>query len=279
MIRFFEKDPYSPIQYSYDVEKIIYRGKSKFQEIIVIKNPYFGKMLILDNVVQLTERDEFFYHEMLAHILLSSHPCPKRVVVIGGGDGGTVREVLKHKSVEKVYLVEIDEEVINISKREFPFIASGLNDSRVEIKAMDGADFIKNCERNIDAVIVDSTDIVGFAKTLFTTDFFKEVNGHLVENGMFVSHSESLHFHKNMVTDATIKKLKDVFPIVDIYTMPIATYSGNWWAFCVGSKKLDVRTIRRKQSIDTIYYNDEVHKYSFLPNSIFNKLISDELKW
>src|SRR4030043_971687 len=143
MIKFFEKAPYAPVEYLYDVEEILYKGKSKFQDIMVIRNPYFGKMLILDDVVQLTERDEFFYHEMLTHIVMHAHPSPKKVVVIGGGDGGVVREVRKHKTVDKVYFVEIDEEVISVSKRFFPDVASGIDDLRVEIKIMDGAEFIK----------------------------------------------------------------------------------------------------------------------------------------
>src|SRR4030065_1370059 len=142
MIKFFEKAPYAPMAYSYDVEEILYRGKSKFQESKVIRNPYFGRMLILDDVVQITERDEFFYHEMLTHIVMHAHPCPKKVIVIGGGDGGVVREVLKQNAVEKVYFVEIDEEVINVSRRFFPGVACSIDDPRVEIKIMDGAEFV-----------------------------------------------------------------------------------------------------------------------------------------
>src|SRR4030067_3233504 len=160
MIKFFEKAPYAPVEYSYDVEEILYKGKSKFQDIMVIRNPYFGKMLILDDVVQLTERDEFFYHEMLTHVVMHAHPDPRKVIVIGGGDGGVVREVLKHRSVEKIYFIEIDEDVINVSKKFFPSVACGMEDSRVEIKCMDGADFVKGRKSDIDIVIVDSTDIV-----------------------------------------------------------------------------------------------------------------------
>ncbi|MBI1810923.1 MAG: spermidine synthase, partial [Nitrospirae bacterium] len=156
MIRFYEKDPYAPIQYTYEVENILYNGKSKFQEIMVIRNPHFGKMLILDGVVQITERDEFFYHEMLTHVALHAHPAPRKVIIIGGGDGGAVREVLKHKTVEKVYFIEIDEEVINVSRKFFPEVACDVDDPRVEIKCMDGAEFIKGRDSDIDAVIVDS---------------------------------------------------------------------------------------------------------------------------
>lgn len=278
MIKFFEKDPYAPIQYVYDVSKILYKSKSAFQEIMVIENPYFGKMLILDGVVQLTERDEFFYHEMLVHPIMHSHPNPKNIIVIGGGDGGAVREVLKHKSVEKVYFIEIDEEVIKVSKEFFPNISSSMDDRRVEIKCMDGAEFIKSKQGDIDVVIVDSTDIIGFAKSLFTVEFFKSVKNSLTDEGMFVTLSESLHFHKDLVIEVQ-ESLKLVFPIVDLYTTTLATYAGNWWTFSAASKKYDLRQIRREITIDTKYYSDEIHQQSFLPPKIYEKLMQKKLLW
>lgn len=279
MIKFFEKAPYAPVEYSYDVEEILYKGKSKFQEIKVIRNPHFGKMLILDDVVQITERDEFFYHEMLTHLVMHAHPCPKKIIVIGGGDGGVVREVLKHKTVEKVYFVEIDEEVINVSKRFFPAVASGVDDLRVEIKIMDGAEFIaKRKLQDIDAVIIDSTDIIGFARSLFTADFFAAVKKCLTENGMFVTHTESLHFHKDMTIDIQ-EMLKTVFPLVDLYTAPIATYPGNWWAFAVASKGLSPRDPRRSLEIATRFYDEEIHQQSFMTKGLYEKLMQRKLEW
>jgi spermidine synthase len=278
MVRFFEKDPYAPIQYSYEVSRILYSGKSRFQEIMVFENPFFGRVLVLDGVVQITERDEFFYHEMLVHVVMHSHPDPKRVVVIGGGDGGTVREVLKHKSVEKVYFVEIDEDVINVSKKFFPSVASGMKDKRVQIKCMDGAEFVKGRKADIDLVIVDSTDIVGFAKSLFTRKFFRSVQGCLTPDGMFVSLSESLHFHKEIVVQVQ-ETMRSVFPVVDLYAAPIATYAGNWWTFSVGSMGLNPREIRRKARINAKYYSPEIHRCAFLPESMYRKLLSKKLDW
>jgi spermidine synthase len=279
MIKFNEKAPYSPVEYLYDVEDILFKGKSKFQEIMVIKNPHYGKMLILDNVVQITERDEFFYHEMLTHVVMFANPSPRKVIVIGGGDGGIVREVLKHESVDKVFFVEIDEEVINISKKFFPLVSSGIDDPRVEVKIMDGADFIaKRKSADIDAVIIDSTDIIGFARSLFTTDFFASVKDCLTENGMFVTHTESLHFHKDMVIEIQ-EVLKKVFPLVDLYTAPIATYPGNWWAFAVASKGPSPREIRHPFNINTKYYSDEIHQQSFMPKGMYEKLMQRKLEW
>jgi spermidine synthase len=279
MIKFNEKAPYAPVEYSYDVEEILFKGKSKFQEIMVIKNPFYGKMLILDEVVQLTERDEFFYHEMLTHIAMYAHPNPQKVVVIGGGDGGVVREVLKHESVEKIYFVEIDEEVINVSKRFFPSVSSGIDDPKVEIKIMDGADFVVNRKSSdIDAVIIDSTDIIGFARSLFTTDFFTSVKKCLSHDGMFVTHSESLHFHKDMVIEIQ-EVLRKVFPMVDLYTAAIATYPGNWWTFAVASKGISPRETRRPFDINTKFYSDEIHAQSFVPKGFYKKLLNRELEW
>jgi len=278
MIKFHEKDPYAPIQYSYEVEDILYRGKSKFQEIMVIQNPHFGKMLILDGVVQITERDEFFYHEMLTHVVLYAHPAPKKVIVIGGGDGGAVREILKHKTVEKVYFIEIDEEVINVSKKFFPTVACDVDDPRVEIKCMDGAEFVRGRSSAIDAVIVDSTDIVGFATSLFTKEFFTSIKNCLTENGFYVTLSESLHFHKDIVIEVQ-ETMKGVFPLVDLYAAPIATYAGNWWTFSVGSKGLSPREMRQKFDIKTKYYSDEIHQQAFLPKGMYEKLMQKKLEW
>ncbi len=278
MIKFFEKDPYAPIQYVYDVEKVLYKGKSKFQEIMVFENPYFGRILVLDNVVQLTEKDEFIYHEMLTHVVMHAHPEPKTVAVIGGGDGGAVREVLKHACVKKLYFVEIDEEVINVSKKFFPSVSSAIDDPKVEIKCMDGAEFVKEIENALDVIIVDSTDIIGFARSLFTVEFFKSVRNALTENGMFVTLSESLIFHKELVYEVQ-NSMKLIFPVVDLYTASIATYAGNWWSFSVGSKSLDPREMRRPLNVKTRIYTAKLHKTCFLPEDIYKKLLQKELEW
>jgi spermidine synthase len=278
MVRFFENEPYSPIEYAYKVESVLYKAKSKYQEILVIENAYFGKILILDGIVQLTEKDEFFYHEMLTHVAMHAHPEPNRVAVIGGGDGGAVREVLKHRTVEKIYFVEIDEEVLEISRKFFPTVSSGIDDPRVELKVMDGADFIKGHAEGIDVIIVDSTDIIGFARSLFTEDFFRSVHKALRPEGLFVTHSESLHFHLDIVMEVQ-QILKRAFPLVDLYTAPIATYPGNWWAFAIGSRSLDPHDMRRPFEIDTRYYDEEIHRQAFLPPKLYGKLTERKLVW
>jgi spermidine synthase len=279
MIKFFEKAPYAPVEYLYDVEEVLYKGKSNYQEIKVIRNPFYGKMLILDDVVQITERDEFFYHEMLTHIVMHAHPEPKKVIVIGGGDGGVVREVLKHPTVEKVYFIEIDKEVINVSKKFFPGVSCSIDDPRVEVKVMDGAEFIRQTKPPaIDAVIVDSTDIIGFARSLFTDEFFTMIRDCMTDIGMFVTHSESLHFHKEMVIEIQ-ETLKKIFPVADLYTAPIATYPGNWWSFACASKQHSLREIRNTPAIETNYYDHEIHQQCFVTGNLYRRLMNRELKW
>jgi spermidine synthase len=278
MINFIEKDMLAPIEYVYKIDNILYSTKSKFQDIKVIENTYFGKMLVLDDIVQLTERDEFFYHEMIAHIPMHAHPGPRRVVIIGGGDGGTVREVLKHKSVEKVYFIEIDEEVINVSKKFFPSLSSELDNPLLEIKCMDGAEFLKTHKDSVDVIIVDSTDIVGSATSLYTKEFFQSVEKCLSADGFFVTHSETLLFHKDLVIDVQ-EKLRNVFPVVDLYTVTIATYAGNWWTFSIASKNLSPREMRRTFEIPAKYYDNEVHITSFLAKSLYARLMQKKLDW
>lgn len=276
--RFIETAPFVPIEYSYEVDKVLYRGESEFQKIMVFENPYFGKMLILDGIVQLTERDEFFYHEMLTHVAMHAHPNPRKVIVIGGGDGGTVREVLKHRTVTNVYFIEIDRKVIEISKKYFPAISCGIDDPRVEIKNMDGAEFVKRSPKDIDVVICDSTDPIGFARSLFTKSFFTAIKNCLRSNGFFVTHTESLLLHKDMVIEVQ-ETLQKVFPRADLYTAPIATYPGNWWVFAIGSKRLNPRIPKRRTRITSKYYSDEIHRHAFLPKGLYRKLMQRKLEW
>jgi spermidine synthase len=277
MVKFTETAPFVAVEYSYEVERILYKKKSPFQEIMVFENPYFGRMLILDGIVQLTERDEFFYHEMLAQVVMHAHPAPRNVVVIGGGDGGTVREVMKHKGVEKLYFVEIDREVIDVAREFFPAVAAAVEDPRVEVRAMDGAEFVKTA-RDIDAVIVDSTDPIGFARSLYADKFFSSVKKALSKDGFFVTHSESLLLHSDIVSEVQ-QTLSKIFPVVDLYTAPIATYPGNWWTFAVGSMKHNPRQTKRACRVPAKYYSAEIHKHAFVPRGLYKKIMSGDLPW
>ncbi len=275
---FVESDPFSPIRYIYRVSGTLYSGKSRYQEILVLESPDFGKMLVLDGVVQLTERDEFFYHEMLAHVILHAHPNPRTILIVGGGDGGTLREVLKHNSVERVQLVELDRQVIEVSKCFFPGLAGGFSDPRVHVKCMDGTRYVRQARGSFDVVIVDATDPVGYGKRLFTDQFFADVLSILNKTGMFVIQTESLHFHHEFVADVQIR-LSKLFKIVELYCVPLATYAGNWWTFSIASTKYPVDTQKRKQEVITKYYDEEAHRKAFVPRSLRRKLLDGSLDW
>jgi spermidine synthase len=271
---FHESDPFAPINYAYEFEQILCQRKTSYQELLIFSNPFFGKVLALDGVVQLTERDEYFYHEMLSHVALHAHPRPVDVLVIGGGDGGTVRELVKHKGVKRVVLVELDREVIGASREHLPTLSSGLADPRVEIVEAEGSAFLAATRKKFDVIIVDSTDPVGPAASLFTARFLSRAHRALKPDGMFVAQTESLHFHRDFVREVQ-QKLAARFKVVALYTVPLATYAGNWWTFSIASKVHDPREMRRKHRVPTKYYAGDVHRHAFLPASLYKKLMTD----
>jgi len=268
--KFIESDPYSPIGYVYSMSTKLFSVNS-LQKIDVWQSPFFGKVLTCDGVVQVTERDEFIYHEMLAHVALHSHVHPTSVLIVGGGDGGTLREVLKHECVSKVVLVEIDPEVINVAKQFFPSLSCGFSDERAQIIIADGADYILQCKEKFDVILVDSTDPVGPAISLYDEEFFQNANNILTERGLFVIQSESIHFHLNIVQEIQ-RKLAKRFPIRDLYTAPIATYAGNWWTFSIASKAPVSRRPCNNVINECRYYAEDVHISAYLPFSLFGKL-------
>ena len=225
-----EDDPFAPIAYRYAVRARLHSSRSAFQQIEVFETDFFGRMLVLNNVVQLTERDEFLYHEMLAHVPLHSHPSPERVLIVGGGDGGTLREVLKHPSVSRVVVVELDPEVIAVAKRFFSSLARSFDSPKAEVVNGDGVAFLRETGEQFDAVLVDSTDPVGPAAALSSPEFFRAAAGALAEGGLFAMQTESLHFHVEYVNRVQAS-LREFFQFVRLYCVPVATYAGNWWTF------------------------------------------------
>jgi spermidine synthase len=268
---FHEEDPIAPIKYVYAVQNVLHREQSEFQEIGVLESAYFGKILVLDGVVQLTERDEFLYHEMLTQVALHAHPAPEKVLIIGGGDGGSLREVAKHDAVKSIDLVEIDMRVIEVSKQFLPTVATAFGDHRLTIAGMDGARFLDQTDRIFDVIIIDSTDPVGPAQALSTIEFFSNASRRLSADGILVAQTESLHFHRDFVVDVQ-RKLSQLFDIVDLYTVPLATYAGNWWTFSIASKRHEPRKQSRPCEVPTQHYSDDVHVHAFLPASLYEKL-------
>ena len=252
--------------------KVLFSGQSEFQKVEVFEtNSALGRVLTLDDLMMTTEGDEFYYHEMIAHIPMMNHKCPKSVLVIGGGDGGTVREVLKHNTVEKVVLCEIDGMVIDACRQFLPGIAGKLDDERVEIRVEDAIEFIKDKNNEYDIVLIDSTDPMGPGEGLFTEEFYTNVKNSLKEGGIISAQSES-----PVVNKEEIKKmyslLKKVFPIVLTYTSNIPTYPGGYWAWAYCSNSVEplsyIDEARCAEVTKTCkIYNKDYHLARFaLPN-------------
>ena len=274
----FERDPIAPIQYVYQDVTRLHWERSDKQEIEVLESPFFGRMLVLDGVVQLTERDEFLYHESLVHVPMHAHGQARRVLIIGGGDGGSLRETLRYPGVERAVLVEHDERVVEVSKAFLPTLSTGFSDPRAQVLHRDGREFLRASGETFDVVIVDSTDPVGPAEVLFSSSLFQAVSDALTPQGIVAIQTESLHFHREFVVEVQ-RRLQDVFPVVDLHTLPLATYAGNWWTFSVGSKALDPRVVRQEATVNTRFYRPEIHPWLFLPASVRSGLMDGSLEW
>ncbi|ERN51793.1 polyamine aminopropyltransferase [Alkalihalophilus marmarensis] len=257
------------------IKRTLHSEKTDFQQLDVVETEEFGNMLVLDGMVMTTEKDEFVYHEMVAHVPLFTHPNPKHVLVVGGGDGGVIREVLKHPSVERATLVEIDGKVIEYSKKYLPSIAGALDDARVDVQVDDGFMHIAKAENEYDVIMVDSTEPVGPAVKLFEKGFYEGISRALKEDGIFVAQTDNPWFHKDLITQVQ-RDVREIFPITRLYTANIPTYPSGLWTFTIGSKKHDPLEVadERFHEIETNYYTKDLHKASFaLP-----KFVSDLVK-
>ncbi len=247
---------------SIKAEKILYHEKSKHQDILVFDSKTAGRVLVLDGCVMFSTMDEFIYHEMLVHVPLFSHPRPESLLVVGGGDGGALREAFKHKRVKKGILCEIDDKVIEVSRRFFPELSSSFKDPRCEIVIEDGFKALDGGLGSFDVVIVDSTDPVGPGEILFTESFYRKVYSSLKDDGMFVSQCESPFYHRDVVKKV-VSALRGIFPIVRLYTAPIPLYPSGFWCFVVASKRFDPSVPVVFEDLGFRYYTREVHRASF----------------
>lgn len=256
------------------IKETLVTEKTEFQDLAVIDTEQFGRMLVLDGMVMTTEKDEFVYHEMVAHPLMFTHPNPRQVLVVGGGDGGVIREVLKHPKVEKAVLVEIDGKVIEYSKRFLPGIAGELDDPRVEVIVNDGYMHIHDFKDTYDVIMVDSTEPVGPAVNLFTRGFYQGIYDALKEDGMFVAQTDNPWFKSDLIRTVH-KDVKEVFPIVRVYCANIPTYPSGLWTFTMGSKKYDPLQVDEAgiPEIKTRYYTPRLHKAAFALPRFVEELI------
>lgn len=260
----------------------LYSAQSEFQKVEILSSKGLGNILTLDGLMMTTVEDEFFYHEMISHIPLCSHPCPESVLVIGGGDGGTVREVLRHKTVKNVELCEIDGLVIEASKKFLPTIAGKLDDNRVKIFVEDAIEYIKDKKARYDVVLIDSTDPMGPGEGLFTDEFYTNIKESLKEGGIVVAQSES-PFAQPKEMRMMYRLLRKVFKTVKPYAGPIPTYPGGYWswAFCTDNPKTlaapEIQDVERAKEIEenSKLYNRELHKGVFAVPNFVRKIAED----
>ncbi len=271
------------VKISIKVDKQLYSGQSEFQRIDVFESPEFGRFLTLDGLMMLTEKDEFIYHEMITHIPMAVHPNVRKVLVIGAGDGGAVRELAKYKSIESIDLVEIDEQVISVCKEFLPQTACCFDDIRLKIYNQDGLKFIRKYENEYDLIIVDSTDPFGPGEGLFTKEFYGNCFKALKEDGIMVNQHESPFYEGDAIAmKRAHKRIVESFPISKVYQAHIPTYPSGHWLFGFASKKYhpikDLQADSWKSlAIKTKYYNTNLHKGSFyLPNYVEEMLLNVE---
>lgn len=254
---------------SLKVKEMIYHEKSEFQDIAVFESESMGRVLTLDGVIQVTDKDEFAYQEMITHLPLSTKVGElKKVCIIGGGDGGVVREILRYDSIEEVHLCEIDKAVIETSKKYFPKIAVQLENPKLHIHLMDGAQFLREHKNTFDVVIVDSSDPIGPAESLFQREFYQDAHDALTDNGILCTQAESIWLHLNLIADMS-KFITQMFKKCEYaYTM-IPTYPSGMIGFFLCSKnekgcKAPVRQLSAEEQAKLQYYSPEIHTASFV---------------
>lgn len=263
------------VKLSIQIDKQIYSSQSEFQRIDIFESPEFGRFLTLDGYMMLTEKDEFVYHEMMVHVPMAVHPNVKKVLVIGGGDGGTIRELSRYTTIEEIDLVEIDEEVVEACKKYLPQTACGFQDSRVKCYYDDGLKFVRKYENTYDLILVDSTDPFGPGEGLFTKEFYGNCYKALKEDGIMVNQHESPFYKEDAYAmQRAHKRIVESFPISKVYQAHIPTYPSGHWLFGFASKKYHPINHQRVEEwkslgLKTKYYNEQLHKGAFaLPNYV-----------
>ncbi len=263
------------VRFSLKVKEHLFSGQSDFQKVDVFDTYEYGRLMTLDGLVMVTEKDEFIYHDMIVHTAMAVNPAIKRVLVIGGGDGGTVRELMRYSNIEMVDMIEIDQMVCDVARDFFPTISGDLDNPRVKLAYEDGVAFMRGKENIYDLIIIDSTDPVGPGEGLFSTEFYSDCFHALTANGILVNQNESPvyeQFAKEAIRANA--KLRNLFPIVEVYQAQIPTYPSGYWLFGFASKKFHPVADLKAEAwndfgIKTKYYNTELHRGAFaLPNYV-----------
>ncbi len=263
-------------------DKVLFEHQTHHQHLVIFKNQQWGTVMMLDGVVQTTEKDEFIYHEMMTHVPMFAHPCPKRVLIIGGGDGGILREVLKHQSVEQVVQVEIDQAVIDMCCQYLPKHSAGaFDDSRVRVIIDDGVNYVNQTSEQFDVIISDSTDPIGPGESLFTSVFYLGIKKCLSKGGVFVAQNGVCFMQMDELLNSH-QRLQPLFEDVTFYSAAVTTYVGGMMTFAWASqtpslKAVDENNLIRRfeeSNISTNYYHPQIHKASF----VLPKYVNDALE-
>ncbi|AOR23055.1 polyamine aminopropyltransferase [Clostridium taeniosporum] len=270
------------VKLSIRIDRELYSEESEFQRIDILESKEFGRIFTLDGLMMVTEKDEFIYHDMIVHVPMATNPNIKNVLVIGAGDGGTIRELTRYKSIEKIDMVEIDERVVEVCKKYLPKTACKLDEERVNIVYEDGLRFVRNKENEYDLIIVDSTDPFGPGEGLFTKEFYGNCYKALSEEGILVNQHESPYYeyYSRSMKDAH-KKIQGIFEIHKVYQAHIPTYPSGHWLFGFASKKYDpIKDFDARSwenlGIKTKYYNTELHVGCFALPTYVNELLEGD---
>ena len=271
------------VRFSIKVDKPLYSGQSEFQRIDVFNSREFGNFFTLDGLMMVTEKDEFIYHDMIVHVPMATNPKIKNVLVIGAGDGGTVRELTRYSTIEHIDMVEIDKMVVDVCREYLSQTACKLDDPRVQLYFEDGLKFVRSKENAYDLIIVDSTDPFGPGEGLFTREFYGNCFKALKEDGILVNQHESPYYEEYAKSmQRAHKRIREFFPVCRVYQAHIPTYPSGHWLFGFASKTYDPLTDIDEQAwnsleLKTKYYNTEIHKGCFaLPNYVKELLVNAE---
>jgi len=269
--KWFSETLYPDFQQRFEVSEILYRTETDIQDLVIFENPRFGRVLALDGIIQTTERDEFCYHEMLAHVPIFAHGAVREVLIIGGGDGGALRDVLKHRGVRRATMVEIDRGVIDLCTEFMPSLSDGaFDDRRAEIVIADGTRYVKETERRFDVIIIDSTDPVGPAIPLFSDDFYTDCRNILTQDGIVVCQS-GVAFVQEQEARETYARLNRLYDDAALYVTHVPTYGFGfmtlgWGARSPRARETSPDVVRERfaaAKIETRYYTPGIHANCF----------------
>ena len=269
--KWFTETLHNGFQQRFEISEILFRSQTELQDLVIFENPYFGRILALDGVIQTTQRDEPCYHEMLAHVPILAHGAASEVLIVGGGDGGALRDVLKHRTVDRATMVEIDASVVDMCREFMPSLSDGAFDnSRADIVIADGVKFVAETERRFDVIIIDSTDPIGPAIPLFSDEFYADCRNILTEDGIVVCQS-GVGFVQPEEARETYRRLDRLFDDAALYLTQVPTYAFGymtlgWGANSGSARATDAETINARfdaAQIETRYYTPGIHAGCF----------------